>query len=621
MATLICNFTDVMGEPIAGTATISSPGARLWFGTDRVLLPKKKTQQVSNGSTTFTNVAPGSIVLTVEFSEQSVTFRTVVPNRSSVKLSECLESGFEPPSASASVAAKVAEFQSSLSSLRSQVESATRSASQAVQGLAGKSDKSHTHTRAEIGIPNYYSSAISSSLVYRDSGGRAMVADPHNPLEIANKRYVDSKAASGTVSESQVASAVNTAVQGLFAGVEVKYNSVSKIVDGVKGALEEVRAVAGQLPQKAEVSHKHVWGDLLSVPKSPTDAPESASVMSRDSQGRSKVSDPSEPLHVANKKYVDAKVAEVVPVAPPVVVDTTPAWKHHLDVSKRYYAPVTYWWADQQQAQSNWHHLLQNADAVPFVILNPRSGPGTQAEPDFVDLVKRLEWVDKPKIGYVRTTQDFEPKLRTTRAKETILAEVAKHVEYYKVDGVFLDEMVNGWTPEQERLIPFYKDLYKQLKKLYGEQFLIVGNPGVVTKPELLECADVLMTFENTAAKYLEAEDNNVAPYHYKAFPPHRFIHVVHNVESKEQALKVLERMGRSNVASVFLTTDTFSGILGSESETNNPWDNLPEQWLVDMQLRWARRQQVDPGMRMFKLPGDSPIPQDAPDDVVFMRI
>lgn len=52
---------------------------------------------------------------------------------------------------------------------------------------------------------------------------------------------------------------------------------------------------------------------------------------------------------------------------------------------------------------------------------------------------------------------------------------------------------------------------------------------------------------------------------------------------------KVLARMDRSNVANVFLTTDTYDG--GVVSPTNNPWDNLPAGWLMDLQMAWARRQ------------------------------
>ena len=52
---------------------------------------------------------------------------------------------------------------------------------------------SHTHTLADISnAPNSHTSAqTASTLMSRDSAGRARVANPSNSLDIANKSYVD----------------------------------------------------------------------------------------------------------------------------------------------------------------------------------------------------------------------------------------------------------------------------------------------------------------------------------------------------------------------------------------------------------------------------------------------
>lgn len=270
-------------------------------------------------------------------------------------------------------------------------------------------------------------------------------------------------------------------------------------------------------------------------------------------------------------------------------VDVKPAWETWFELDKRYVSWITYWWADQQQPTSNWHPWFDNADVANFAILNPRSGPGGKLEPDFVDLRKRLEQRGKKCVGYVKTTSKFEPK-RELRSKGSILTEIATYVQRYRVDGVFLDEMVNGWSEDEAALIPFYKDLFEEIKNLYGPDFLVVGNPGTNTKEGLLECADVLITFEASAKEYLAAPADKLFPFIYRNYSPARFIHVIHNVEGEDQARAVVAKAEKSNVAHLYLTTDTFTGVLGSESPSNNPWDNLPEPWLREVNYAWARR-------------------------------
>ena len=69
-----------------------------------------------------------------------------------------------------------------------------------------------------------------------------------------------------------------------------------------------------------------------------------------------------------------------------------------------------------------------------------------------------------------------------------------------------------------------------------------------------------------------------------------RFWHAVHNVNDVEQAKQVLRRASVSNVGQIWLTSDTFTGELGSESEWNNPWDNAPDKDILREEIQWVRR-------------------------------
>ena len=104
----------------------------------------------------------------------------------------------------------------------------------------------------------------------------------------------------------------------------------------------------------------------------------------------------------------------------------------------------------------------------------------------------------------------------------------------------------------------------------------------------MLNAADTLMAFEQSAQRYID--DEVICPGHYRGHNPLRFWHAVHNVTDVEQAKQVLNRASVSNVGMIWLTTDTFTGELGSESEWNNPWDNAPDKDVLRETINFVRR-------------------------------
>lgn len=298
------------------------------------------------------------------------------------------------------------------------------------------------------------------------------------------------------------------------------------------------------------------------------------------------------PVPEIDKAAITKAVNDALDVLPkpeipvPQEVDALQYW---FDPTKLYLAFVTYWWYDPENVDEKWRTLFANIDVVPWVIVNPRSGPGEEKEPNFEALTARVRDTGRPALGYVKTTESFSP-IRTLRSKEIILQEIEKHINWYDVDGVFLDEMVNGWSEDQRELVQFYLDLYQEIKNFYGKKFLVVGNPGANTIESMIEAADVLMSFENTAEKYLNDQHAPVAPAHYLKQPQTRFCHVLHDVTSATQLRQVYDKFRVSNAAFFYPTTDTFTGVIGSESEANNPWDGLPQAWCLDMALAIVRR-------------------------------
>lgn len=268
---------------------------------------------------------------------------------------------------------------------------------------------------------------------------------------------------------------------------------------------------------------------------------------------------------------------------------------------RRYLSVPTYWWADSDyNADTNWRFIFRNLDIVPFVLMNPHSGVGDKVEQDFVRHLKRLKSLNIPSMVYVRTVTDLAN--RVMRPSVDIVNEVAKYVEFYgreNIGGVFLDEVYNGWDLKYEAQQQVYLDIFKKLRDTYGEDFLIVVNPGSPTTNYLVDAVDVIMCFEHNPTRFL-GELQGLNPDWYKNLNPGKLWVVVHDITSEEQARKVLAELEKLNVANVYLTTDTFNGVIGGENENNNPWDNLPAQWLQDLQTDWMRHTMQPESVRSY---------------------
>ena len=249
----------------------------------------------------------------------------------------------------------------------------------------------------------------------------------------------------------------------------------------------------------------------------------------------------------------------------------------------------TYWWADwyeKDPAKAKWARILATAGTTELVVINVSSGAGEEKSPDFATQAARARGAGCKVLGYVRTTWgDRDP--------ETILEECKRHIEWYDVDGFFLDEYANGWPPGQVGWEKKHRPTYETLKRRYPDK-LIIGNPGTNTTGEMVECADVLMTFESDAARYLgegetptaDHEPGEFARWEYRDYPDWKFWHCIHDVKTPEQAIKVLRKASRLPVRAVYLTDDTIIDAAGER--TANPYDAPPSDWLWKLQNAWA---------------------------------
>lgn len=317
----------------------------------------------------------------------------------------------------------------------------------------------------------------------------------------------------------------------------------------------------------------------------------------------------------------------------------------------RYYSPVTYYWPDYYQDGkpgqfSKWAQTLKFRDNLGYVILNRNSGDWEAQEVDFQKQgelalgagAKRVLFYIKTQYG-AAINPDAEENRGVPNAakftKEYILEQLKRAKRWYGdlVQGVFLDEVINGWDARKDRL-PWYKDLIDTIRRENGLDFVIAINTGSNISQEVCNLDfDVCMMFEGTAAKFLQEDPTSpILPDHMKAYPSTRWWAVVHSVTS-ENYQKVFDKADNLAISHLyvtdgFLVEDPQNG--GQWHPVGNPYENPPGAEIRELIIPWLKgylklKLKVDnlkiPEVpKMIVLGPDDPVPAGTPSGTVIVR-
>ena len=317
----------------------------------------------------------------------------------------------------------------------------------------------------------------------------------------------------------------------------------------------------------------------------------------------------------------------------------------------RYYSPVTYYWPDYYQDGkpgqfSKWAQTLKFRDNLGYVILNRNSGDWEAQEVDFQKQGELALGAGAKKVLFYIKTQygaAIHPDAEDNRGipnaskftKEYILEQLKRAKHWYGdlVQGVFLDEVINGWDARKDRL-PWYKDLIDTIRRENGLDFVIAINTGSNISQEVCNLDfDVCMMFEGTAAKFLEEDPTSpILPDHMKAYPSTRWWAVVHSVTS-ENYQKVFDKADNLAISHLyvtdgFLVEDPQNG--GQWHPVGNPYENPPGAEIRELIIPWLKgylklKLKVDnlkiPEVpKMIVLGHDDPVPAGTPSGTVIVR-
>lgn len=201
-----------------------------------------------------------------------------------------------------------------------------------------------------------------------------------------------------------------------------------------------------------------------------------------------------------------------------------------------------------------WKALAGSGGNVSLAVVNPDSGPGAQADPRFVARVAELRRAGLHVLGYVHTSYGRRPA-------QAVLTDVKRYRDWYRVSDVFFDEAASD--PAQ---LAQYRVYSQQVRRAGG---LVVLNPGTVPDRGYGALADVLLTFEGSAAQYrnIPAE-----PAWLAALPRGQVWHLVHSTPAGDTD-RVLELARKRGAGRVYVT----------DARLPQPWDRLPTAWSAQL--------------------------------------
>ncbi|ANS64733.1 hypothetical protein SLINC_2509 [Streptomyces lincolnensis] len=191
---------------------------------------------------------------------------------------------------------------------------------------------------------------------------------------------------------------------------------------------------------------------------------------------------------------------------------------------------------------AEWDAIVEAAPRLYGVVLNPASGPGDRPDPAFVKVAERLRGAGVRVLGYTDTAYGHRPR-------PEVVADLARHCDWYGADGAFLDQVAAG--PEEFR----HYQLLATAAWGVGCHTLVL-NHGTTPHPCYARIADVLVTFEGTWTAYRELRP-------WRGPSGVRQCHLVHGVPHGADPAGLARARGAS----------VYCAVPGSG---DHPWGTLP---------------------------------------------
>jgi Spherulation-specific family 4/Collagen triple helix repeat (20 copies) len=206
--------------------------------------------------------------------------------------------------------------------------------------------------------------------------------------------------------------------------------------------------------------------------------------------------------------------------------------------------------------------MKQYHDVPTLVVLNPATGPGATADPNYTNFINLLHGAGGTVLGYVATGFG-------TRLEADVKLDIDKWLSLYpQTDSIFLDEM--PWDTGPGNVGTAYIDLYKRYTDYCHTHGLspVVGNPGTNQQPLWFttNTSDIIIVHEDLTWPTEASMEGNFIGGHAD-YPYTMRAALVYNQATLDAGLLATLR---KNVQWVYVTNDNLTG------GALNPWDTLP---------------------------------------------
>lgn len=159
------------------------------------------------------------------------------------------------------------------------------------------------------------------------------------------------------------------------------------------------------------------------------------------------------------------------------------------------------------------------AAGIDFVtIVNPSNGSFRAADPNYVAVVDRMDAAGATLVGYLSR---LDPA-GIERPVADVLDDIAAWKRFYpKIRGFFFDQVPNDDAGEKKA---YYDQLLARARETFGEDALLIGNPGRAPHKRYRDLFDVLVVFEDVGANFSDV----VLPKALRKQKAKRFACLVH---------------------------------------------------------------------------------------------
>lgn len=261
------------------------------------------------------------------------------------------------------------------------------------------------------------------------------------------------------------------------------------------------------------------------------------------------------------------RIGIVVAVAALVAQCLLPITTHAAAITQSVFVPGYSYPKRWPGGDNSYWEAVRGAGAtkVPFVVVNPNSGPGVGINADYTGELADLDARGVKYIGYIKHNKQ-------QRDIKEVAAEIDRWYQLYPgIKGVFFDE-----THNESNLVQacYIANLYNYMKVKYPGS-IVVHNPGTRLRNEsIVPYGDVFMVAETSASEYInnpyfDIGHPDAQPFEKDPANAPKIWHAVHDITSLAEQDQVLELAKQRNAGWVYFTSDSLTAGDG------NPYNNL----------------------------------------------